>query len=117
MTGHACVFCNLNGEQVLLENDHALAIRDKFPARPLHTLVIPKRHITDIFHSTAEEREAIHALALAARKAIMAEDATVTGFNFGSNIGASAGQKVLHAHVHLIPRRDGEVELPTANPE
>jgi diadenosine tetraphosphate (Ap4A) HIT family hydrolase len=116
MAGENCVFCNLSRDQVLMENDHALAIRDKFPARPLHTLVIPKRHITDMFRSTAEEREAIHALALAARQAILAEDPTVTGFNFGSNIGASAGQKVFHAHVHLIPRRDGEVELPTANP-
>ncbi len=116
MTGQTCVFCDLDRDQILMENDHALAIRDKFPARPLHTLIIPKRHITDVFHSTAEEREAIHALTLAAREAILAEDPMVTGFNFGSNIGASAGQKVFHAHVHLIPRRDGEVELPTANP-
>lgn len=117
MAGETCVFCNLDRDHILIENDHALAIRDKFPARPLHTLVIPKRHITDVFHSTAEEREAIHALALAAREAILAEDPTVTGFNFGSNVGAWAGQKVFHAHVHLIPRRGGDdSDLPTANP-
>lgn len=69
MAGETCVFCNLSREQVLMENDNALAIRDKFLARPLHTLIIPKRHITDVFHSTAEEREAIHALALAAHEA------------------------------------------------
>ena len=36
-------------------------------------------------------------------------DSTVTGFNVGINAGKSAGQTVFHVHVHLIPRRDGDV--------
>jgi diadenosine tetraphosphate (Ap4A) HIT family hydrolase len=36
----------------------------------------------------------------------------VTGFNIGMNIGRSAGQTVFHAHVHLIPRRDGDCDNP-----
>jgi diadenosine tetraphosphate (Ap4A) HIT family hydrolase len=44
----------------VVENSFAIAIRDKYPARPLHTLIISKRHIADIFESTAQEREAIH---------------------------------------------------------
>nr|WP_246451620.1 HIT family protein [Rhizobium paranaense] len=99
---------------ILTENSANFAIRDKFPVRPLHTLIIPKRHVTDIFATDAQEREAIHELAMQCREAIGTEDASVSGFNFGSNIGRAAGQKIFHAHVHLIPRRLGEVELPAA---
>jgi diadenosine tetraphosphate (Ap4A) HIT family hydrolase len=42
----------------------------------------------------------------------MHEDKTVTGFNVGINAGKSAGQTVFHVHVHLIPRRDGDVAEP-----
>jgi diadenosine tetraphosphate (Ap4A) HIT family hydrolase len=39
-------------------------------------------------------------------------DPSVTGFNIGTNCGASAGQTVFHAHIHLIPRRDGDSDDP-----
>lgn len=42
----------------------------------------------------------------------MHEDKTVTGFNVGINAGKSAGQTVFHVHIHLIPRRNGDVEEP-----
>ncbi|WP_348649604.1 HIT family protein [Rhizobium leguminosarum] len=112
-----CIFCQRSEMTILAENDLAYAIRDKFPARPLHTLIIPKRHISDIFVTTAEEREAVHELAMVCREAIGSDDPTVSGFNFGSNVGEAAGQKVFHAHVHLIPRRSGEAALPPARPD
>ena len=46
------------------------------------------------------------------RQSILDKDPTVTGFNVGINAGASAGQTVFHVHVHLIPRRDGDVVDP-----
>lgn len=46
------------------------------------------------------------------RTAILAEDSAVTGFNIGINAGKSAGQTIFHVHVHLIPRRQGDVEEP-----
>jgi ATP adenylyltransferase len=46
------------------------------------------------------------------RQSILDQDPTVTGFNIGINAGASAGQTVFHVHVHLIPRRDGDVVDP-----
>lgn len=101
---------------ILAENTFAFAIIDKSPARPLHTLIIPKRHVLDIFETSADEREAIHELAMLCRKNICDEDLSVGGFNFGSNVGEAAGQKVLHAHVHLIPRRVGDEDLPPARP-
>lgn len=117
MADENCIFCRVSELTVVADNAAAFAIRDKFPVRPLHTLIIPKRHVTDIFATDADEREAIHELALQCREAIGNEDPSVSGFNFGSNIGHAAGQKIFHAHVHLIPRRLGEEELLAARPD
>ncbi len=105
MRQHNCIFCNLEALDLIAENELAFAIRDKFPVKPLHTLIIPKRHAASIFETSIEEREAIHAIAQLCRREIEALDPCVAGFNFGSNIGEAAGQKILHTHVHLIPRR------------
>jgi diadenosine tetraphosphate (Ap4A) HIT family hydrolase len=113
----SCVFCDQRSLIIIAENGHAFAVRDKFPVKPLHTLVIPKRHIVDIFESDQNEREAIHELAMLCRAAIVSEDGAVAGFNFGSNVGHAAGQKIFHAHVHLIPRRLGDIAPPPAKPE
>jgi len=42
----------------------------------------------------------------------MDQDASVTGFNVGVNVGESAGQTIMHCHIHLIPRRNGDVKNP-----
>ena len=109
-----CVFCDRSALDVVAENDLAMAVRDKFPAKPLHTLIIPKRHSTDVFETTPEEREAMHALTIEVLAALKIEDPTIEGVNYGSNVGAVAGQKIFHTHVHLIPRRRGDLAPPPA---
>jgi ATP adenylyltransferase len=52
------------------------------------------------------------ALLLILKSRISTADRTVTGFNIGMNCGESAGQSVFHAHIHLIPRRDGDTRHP-----
>lgn len=111
-----CVFCRLRQLDVVAENPLAFAIRDKFPVRPFHTLIITKRHVSDIFQATGPEREAIHELAALCRETLVADDPSIGGFNFGSNVGEAAGQKIFHAHVHLIPRRQGDTPPPAARP-
>lgn len=106
-----CVFCELDRE-VVAENELAYAIRDGFPVTPLHTLVIPKRHVADYFDLYQPELNAINQLLQEMRVSIRSEDDTVTGFNVGVNAGESAGQTVFHCHIHLIPRREGDVEEP-----
>jgi len=113
----ACPFCSTPALALLGENELAFAIRDKFPVRPLHSLIVTKRHVSDIFEATPEEREALHQLADEIRAAIRLEDPTAEGFNFGSNIGIAAGQKIFHAHIHLIPRRSGDAAPPAARPD
>lgn len=107
-----CPFCTLPSSRILAENDLALAFRDGFPVTELHTLVVPKRHAATYFDLTEEERTAIHRLLVGQRGKISEQDGTIEGFNIGWNCGEAAGQTVFHAHVHLIPRRHGDVESP-----
>jgi diadenosine tetraphosphate (Ap4A) HIT family hydrolase len=107
-----CVFCNNCAGRIIAENKLCFAIRDGFPVTDLHTLIIPKRHVADYFDLYQPELNAIHDLLSRQRQSIMHEDKTVTGFNVGINAGKSAGQTVFHVHIHLIPRRNGDVEEP-----
>lgn len=108
----ACVFCELPTERIIAENELCVAIRDGFPVTPMHTLIIPKRHVADYFDLYQPEMNAIHAMLAEQRSLTAAADDTVTGFNVGVNAGSDAGQTIFHVHVHLIPRRAGDVEQP-----
>jgi len=105
-----CIFCRLPETAVLESNDLALAFYDKFPVTAYHTLIIPKRHVADYFELTAEEVAAMHALLLRQKARLQARDRTITGFNIGINVGTDAGQSVFHVHMHLIPRRKGDMD-------
>lgn len=108
----ACIFCAIEPDQVLDENDLAVVIRDRYPVKPLHSLVIPKRCVPDQLALEPAEILAVQDLVIRATEAIHALDPTVAGFNVGSNIGAVAGQKIFHAHIHIIPRRAGDSAPP-----
>jgi diadenosine tetraphosphate (Ap4A) HIT family hydrolase/5-methylcytosine-specific restriction endonuclease McrA len=107
-----CPFCNLIEKRVVCENELAFAIRDKFPVTPLHTLVIPKRHVSEIFDLSRPETNACNELLGMAKQGINVADADVRGFNVGINNGEAAGQTVQHCHIHLIPRRQGDIPNP-----
>jgi ATP adenylyltransferase len=108
----SCIFCTLPADRIIASNTLAVAIRDKFPVTPLHTLVMPKRHATTYFDIFEPERRAINQLLDGLRAEIMKRDLSVSGFNIGANSGESAGQTVGHALLHLIPRRQGDVGDP-----
>jgi len=107
-----CVFCELPADRIIASNALALAIRDNYPVTQLHTLVVPKRHAETFFDLFEPERRAINQLLSGLRVEIMKKDASVSGFNIGMNNGDAAGQTISHAHVHLIPRRQGDVQDP-----
>jgi diadenosine tetraphosphate (Ap4A) HIT family hydrolase len=86
----------------------AVAIPDEFPVNPGHCLVLPKRHVDDLFQLTIEEQTDIGQLLWELRELLEAEHHT-SSFNVGANVGAAAGQTIEHAHVHLIPRYEGDV--------
>ncbi len=107
----SCLFCNLNKDQLILENDLAVAIMDKFPVNEGHMLFIPKRHFKTYFEATKEEVVALYDL-LHEGKKYLDEKFNADGYNIGINIGEDAGQTIMHLHIHLIPRYKGDVEDP-----
>ena len=112
MSAKHCPFCELPLPRIVAANELAVAIRDAYPVTEGHSLVIPRRHIADFFDLTAGELLACNSLLTEVRRTICASDLTVSGFNIGVNTGADAGQTIFHCHVHLIPRRQGDVESP-----
>ena len=106
-----CLFCTVDRE-IITENELVYSIRDGFPVTALHTLVIPKRHVASWFDLGQSEVNAITQLLSELKSEIDSQDETVTGYNIGINNGEDAGQTIFHCHVHLIPRRSGDVEKP-----
>ena len=112
-TAKGCVFCAEEIKDRIIEKTSAVfAIEDKYPVTKNHTLIIPFRHTGDSFSMTDAERRDADALARYLRNRLQKDDLSVIGFNVGYNCGEAAGQTVMHAHMHLIPRRLGDVENP-----
>ncbi len=115
MEKNSCLFCDIQSidqQRIIAESNLAYAIRDGFPVTAGHTLFIPKRHILDYFGLVPAEVSAINDLLAKQKKSLQEADSTIDGFNIGMNCGETAGQTIFHCHVHLIPRRKGDVENP-----
>ena len=108
----ACVFCTMPEDRYAAANGLAFAVRDTSPVTALHALILPRRHVASYFDLDASERRALHELLDQLRRDILARDPSVGGFNIGVNVGEVAGQTVFHCHIHLIPRRPGDVANP-----
>jgi len=110
---NSCPFCEIEGRMVLDREGGCLVLRDGFPVTSGHLLIVPTRHVSTFRELTDEEWRAILALARRAAELLKRESPEITGFNFGFNDGAAAGQTIPHVHAHLIPRRKGDVVDPT----
>ena len=75
-------------------------------------MFIPKRHVEDYFGLYQPELNSLNKFITLYKDKIMSKDKTVTGFNIGMNNGEDAGQTIFHCHVHLIPRRKGDIKNP-----
>jgi diadenosine tetraphosphate (Ap4A) HIT family hydrolase/predicted GIY-YIG superfamily endonuclease len=108
-----CPFCGPGAAAAAVaRKGTVLAIEDRHPVTPGHLLIIPCRHTPDYFSMTLQEhRDALEIIKKLADK-IKKADPSVTGFNIGANCGSDAGQTILHAHIHLIPRRRGDTASP-----
>lgn len=106
-----CPFCSLTPERIIETNGTGVVIADGFPISPGHTLVIPHRHVASFFELESGERDGLLTL-LDQAKARLDHEHHPAGYNIGINDGAAAGQTVLHLHIHLIPRYDGDQKDP-----
>ena len=106
-----CPFCSPDGTALVYESELVVAFRDRFPVGNGHTLVVPRRHVATYFDATPAEQAAVW-LALDVVKRELDRDLHPEGYNVGFNAGAVAGQTVMHAHLHVIPRFSGDTPDP-----
>lgn len=85
---------------------------DGYPVTPYHALIIPYAHVSDYFALSERERQEMDKALFWTSTYIESLDSSVTSFNMGINNGESAGQTIPHCHIHMIPRRDGDMADP-----
>lgn len=96
---------NAPWDNILKEDFHVTVFRDRYPVTEGHLLFVPKYNTPEVVEDAFYDAYR-HGLA-------MIENGECEGFNIGMNIGSAAGQTVMYPHIHLIPRRVGDVEDPT----
>lgn len=108
-----CPFCErlATGQETLRESLLCVAFFDTTPLNPGHVLVVPRRHVADFFALSRDERLAVLDMA-SELHSDLGERFQPDGFNVGVNVGEAAGQTIGHAHLHLIPRYQGDVRDP-----
>ncbi len=102
-----CVFCDDVARQgkaaIVYEDEDTLAFMDIAPVEEGHTLVIPKDHFVNIFDIDYNRFAKVHELSRVLAKAVM-EAVGADAINIGQNNGPCANQRVMHYHLHIIPR-------------
>jgi histidine triad (HIT) family protein len=107
-----CVFCRIvagaEPASRVYEDEHAIAFLDLHPVHAGHTLVVPRRHLTDL--RECDRDLAGHLFAVSARLApVVTRTTDGDGFNIWTAAGRAAGQTVFHLHLHVLPRFFGDV--------
>ena len=108
----SCPYCTLPEiqERKIVENELAFAFLGNMPIVPGHTLVVPKRHVAKYEDLTEEEMRAIENLRVKMLGALT-KTFSAKGFNFAWNDEKLAGQSVPHFHLHIVPRKEGDVGI------
>ena len=100
-----CIFCRIGRGEIpaakVYEDEEILAFRDINPQRPVHVLVIPKRHITSLA-TVAEGDAPVLGRMLAKAGEIAAAEGCSDGFRAIINTGRVGGQEVPHLHLHIV---------------
>lgn len=107
-----CPYCTLPEiqERKIIENELAFAFLGNMPIVPGHTLVVPKRHVAKYEDLNEEEMQAIENLRVK-MLSTLAKTFDSKGFNFAWNDEKLAGQSVPHFHLHIVPRKEGDVGI------
>lgn len=119
-----CPFCNRESDYLFVADSAskkvcdwsskpiAYAFYDNYPVTTGHMLIVPARHVTTFFDLNEAELTAINNLLQLLPKwfehSFGNAERKVEGWNIGWNCGEVAGQSIMHAHCHLIPRRKGD---------
>lgn len=106
-----CLFCHIDRSKALVENETGFVVFDLHPVSNGHCLIIPEEHHPDYFSLSLKVRKGLDELLMGAKEHL--DDCYgPDGYNVGINNGSAAGQTVMHAHIHLIPRYLGDADDP-----
>lgn len=110
-----CPFCNIenliNSDRIVYQDSTWIAIYDNYPVSKGHVLLIPKRHCASYFDLNFIELESA-SVTIGIIKKLLDKKFNPDGYNIGINCGEAAGQTVMHCHIHIIPRYNGDCENP-----
>ncbi len=108
---HSCTFCMYDRSKAIVENQFGFSILDAHPVSNGHCLIIPEEHQWDYFKLSKETRKGLDALLIAVKEHLD-DSYSPDGYNIGINNGRAAGQTIMHAHIHVIPRYMGDTNDP-----
>ena len=101
-----CIFCKIANKEIpstiVYEDDMVIAFNDLNPVAPVHILVVPKKHMTDILNVEKEDMKYIEAVVEAIQKITKEKGIAESGFRVVNNCGEDGGQTVKHIHFHII---------------
>jgi histidine triad (HIT) family protein len=104
-----CIFCRIvDGSipaKVVYQDEHTLAFDDVSPQAPVHTLVIPKRHVAAIQDLGESDQALLGRLLLTCRKVATDKGLAEPGYRIVANTGQHGGQSVFHLHFHVLGGR------------
>ena len=110
-----CAFCDIekriDESRIIYQDSTWIAILDNYPVSKGHTLLIPKRHCKSYFDLNFIELESV-SVTIGIIKKLLDKKFNPDGYNIGMNCGEAAGQTVMHCHIHIIPRYNGDVKDP-----
>ena len=110
-----CAFCDIekriDESRIIYQDSTWIAILDGYPVSEGHTLLIPKRHCETYFDLNYLELESL-GVTIGIVKRLLDTKYHPNGYNVGVYCGEAAGQTIMHCHVHIIPRYNGDCENP-----
>ena len=107
-----CLFCNKKKQKIIYSTKFIYIVRDSYPVTKYHSLIIPHRHVSNFFDLNKNELQDLSKTLIKEKQSLLKLDKKITAFNVGVNAGKDAGQSIMHCHIHLIPRRKGDIENP-----
>lgn len=110
-----CAFCDIEEKidksRIIYQDSTWIAMLDGYPVSEGHTLLIPKRHCETYFDLNFLELESL-GVTIGIVKRLLDTKYHPNGYNVGVNCGEAAGQTIMHCHIHIIPRYNGDCENP-----
>lgn len=101
-----CIFCKIANHEipanVVCENEYVIAFEDLHPVAPVHVLIVPKMHISNILELNDDNMKYVAEVHKMIGEVAKIKGVDQTGFRIITNYGEDGGQTVLHLHYHLI---------------